>query len=460
MAGRPAVVECIGPSYPLPDRKSSTLRSVNWFVRQIEGLGEGKKLVLDSVPGLVELLDLGATIRGSYTTEDRWFVVAGSTLYELTTLSAVSRGSLGTSTGPVSMVHGRDQLILVDGPNGYALTLGTNVFTGITDSDFRGSDWVAQLNGTFVFVAPDTDQFYISEIDEGTDFDALNFSSADSQPDNIVTHRVIKQELFLFGVDSTEVWIYTGDSDFPLVRYNSTPINVGIVGVSAACEAADTLFFVGRTKGGHGVVYRLDGHQPRPVSDRAVETALQGSTDLSLCSMWSFQSDGAEFIGINAPGMETTWVYNPRTQLWHEQGEYVSASWTPFPIEYTAFFGGRHYALSGETVSRLSVESNDGASAVRERTWPHLVSPGMEPILYRSLELACSTGHGGDITLEVSNDGGHIFGPPLRRSLGATGRTMERIRWFFLGSSRDRVFRLRCTDSVPLVLHNAALDAE
>lgn len=465
MASRPATIECIGPSYLLPDRKSSSMRSINLFVRQIEGLGEGKKVVLESVPGLVEVLDLGDTIRGAYATEDRLFAVAGSTLYELTTLAAVSRGSLLTSSGAVSMAHGRDQLVIVDGRNGYTLRLGSNTFAQIVDSDFRGSNSVAEVNGTFVFVDPTTfkDQFYLSAIDDASDFDALDFSSADAQPDNIVTHRVLKQEVLFFGVTSSEVWVYTGESEFPLSRYNSTPIDVGIVGGRALIEAADTLYFVGQTKSGSGIVFRLEGHQPRAISDAAVEAALQSSTDLSACSMWAFQLGGVEFVGVNAPGLETTRVFNTRTQLWHEQAQLVDGDWQPFPIEFTAFFGGQHYAMSGTKVYRLERESLDIGDdpMTMERTWPHLVAPSLEPINYRELRLQCTTGTGGTVTLEVSNDGGYNFGSPLARSLGTTGRYAHPVRWFPLGSAADRVFRLRTqgAGTGPWVAHNAALEA-
>jgi hypothetical protein len=146
MAGK-RYIPCVGPSYALADRKSAVQRSVNLYLREIEAPGEDKPAVLASVAGLVEHLSLGATIRGSYATDTRWFVVAGSTLYELTTGGLVSRGTLSTSSGYVCMRHGRDQLALVDGSNGYVLNMSTNAFSTITDVDWRGSNWVEELDG-------------------------------------------------------------------------------------------------------------------------------------------------------------------------------------------------------------------------------------------------------------------------------------------------------------------------
>lgn len=456
-------IRCVGPSYMLADRKSAVQRAVNLYMREVEGVGEDKQVVLDSVDGLVEYLDIGAGTRGNYATDTRWFVVAGQTLYELTTGTAVSRGTLATSTGFVSMKHGRDQLVLVDAANGYVLNMATNVFAQITDADFRGSDWVEELDGYFIFVDPDTDQFYLSAIDDGSTLDALDFSSADAQPDDIVTHRVLKRELILFGTRSTEVWINSGDADFPLTRYNSTPIDVGAVGLRAVVNAADTLFFVGQTRTGTGTVYMMQGHQPVRVSTKAVEETLRSSTDISLCSMWTYQRDNAEFVGINAPGLTTTWVFDVATRQWHERAELVSGDWIARRDDQIVLFDGEHYGIAGDIVYRLDpdVYQLAGDPLVRERAWPHLVGPSFEPINYQSLELACTTGSDtlGSITLEISNDGGYTYGSPLLKSLGAVGQWMQRVRWLFLGSSRDRVFRLRCSDAVPLTIHSAYVEA-
>lgn len=461
MAGQ-ATIKVIGPSYTLVDRKSGVQRAVNLYMRGVEGLGEDRQVVLDSAPGLAPLVTLTADIRGSYNAGGRWFIVSGASLYEMTTAGTyLLRGTLATDTGFVSMKHGRDQLVIVEGANGYVLSLNTNAFGRITDSDWRGSNVVDELDGYFIFVAPGTDQFYISDIDNASTLDALDFSSADTNPDNIITHRVRKRELHLFGDLSTEIWINSGDPDFPFVRYNSTPIDVGIVGKRACVSAADTLVWVGKTDRGQGYVYRMDGHQPVRISTQAVEEALNSSTDLTQCSMWTYHIEGNEFVGINAPGLETTWCYEFSTGQWHERGEYADGAWAPLRAQSVTFVSGHHYACAGQVIYAMSgdVYTIDGLPIVRERTWPHLMAPSFEPVTFRSVELACSTGHGGNVTLEISNDGGFTFGPPLLRSLGAVGRWMQRIRWHMLGAARDRVFRLRCSDAVPFVIHAAAVDA-
>ena len=449
----------IGPSEWLPDARRACQRSVNLYMARGEGAGEDRALMLASCPGLEVFLTItGKTLRGSYVADDRWFVVAGNGLYEISTTYTL-KGTLLSSEGYVCIAHGRDQLVLVDGTNGYTLSLTTNTFGRITDADWRGSEWVDELDGYFVFVDPNTDQFYLSAIDDARTLDALDFSSADAQPDNIVTFRVHKRELFFFGGVSTEVWVNSGGADFPFVRYNSTPIDVGCVGLRAAVTTIDSLFFVGKTTHGQGYVYEMRGHQPVRVSTTSVESCIALTTDISAVSMWSYHVAGSEFVAVNAPGMPTTWVYDLSTQQWHERGELVDGEWTPSRADMVTHLDGSHYAVDGDVIYRMTGASIAGTPITRERTLPHLVTPSLAPVAYRGLELACTTGDGGQITLEISNDGGHTFFSPLLRSLGAVGRRMQRIRWLGLGTSFDRVFRIRCTADVDLTIYSGVIDA-
>ena len=147
-------------------------------------------------------------------------------------------------------------------------------------------------------------------------------------------------------------------------------------------------------------------------------------------------------------------------EQWHERAEW-SSGWLPLRVTSVCFVNGAQYA--GDASGNLyRIDPNTytygGDTLVRERTWPHLINATMQPTTFRGLELACTTGYGGAVTLEISNDGGFTFGPKLLRSLGAIGRWMQTVRWFPLGTAKDRVFRLRCSDAVPFNIHAATVD--
>jgi hypothetical protein len=461
MAGR-REVRCVGPSYFLADRKSAVQRSVNLYLMAIEGAGEDSPFVLESAPGLEQLANLGAETQAIYEADGRLFVAAASKLYEWQAGAFVLRGDLGE--GPVHMAHGMQQLCAVNGPDGWVMDLVANTLTRITAEGWRGSNRVDYIDGYFVFVDPGTDQFYISGIDAASELDALDFSSADAQPDDIVAQIVRKRELYLFGSRSCEVWINSGDPDFPLSRYQGTPIDVGVVGTFAVCKAADTLMFVGKTERGGAIVYEMNGYQPQRISTQSVEQALEASTDIAQATLWAYQEAGGEFVAVNAPGLETTWVFDAATRQWHERAELVAGNYQPLRVTGVAFHQNTHYAIAGTKFYRMARRINTlgGDVLCRERTWPHLLAPSLEPVTYQGLELRCTTGEfpgTAGITLEVSNDGGSVFHAPLRRALGAIGQRSQRVRWMPLGTARERVFRLRCTDAVPLTIHGATVEA-
>jgi hypothetical protein len=348
---------------------------------------------------------------GSATWKGRWFVVAGSTLYEIVSGAAVNRGTL--STYRHRWHEPQQHAVRHRGRNEWLrLHAATDALGTITSAGWRGSYTADFIDGYVIFVAPDTDQFYLTAIDDASTLDALDFSSADALPDKIVCPRVLHRELMLFGLYTTEVWVDSGGAEFPFVRYNSVQIDVGCVGRNAAVVAADSIVWIGQTRTGSGIVYRMVGHSPVRVSTRAIEQMLAKSSDISSASMWTYQVDGHEFIGINAPGLSTTLVYDAAMQQWHERAEWAGA-WSPYRATSVCYVNGGQYAgTAAGTLYKIDPTTYTLGSdpLVRERTWPHMVSASMEPITFASLELACTTGYGGNVTLELSNDGGNTFG--------------------------------------------------
>ena len=463
MAGQQAI-ECVGPSEWLRDQKTAVQRSVNCYP-MAAGVAGAQRLVLESAPGLELAYDFGAPIRGMRSADGRFFIAAGGDLYEMNSAGGIAgRGSLASSSGYVSMTNGEGQLAIVDGSILSVFDFNSSSLSTVAASGWLGSRAVEFLDGYFIFVEPSTERFYVSAIDDATAIDALDFSSADTQPDNIIAHVVTRRELYLIGLRSTEVWINSGGADFPFVRYQGTPIDVGAVGYRAACSAGDGVVMVGQSMTGGPYVYQLQAYQPVRISTQAIEQQLEASTDITQTRMWTYQEAGSEFVAVWAPGMATAWVWDAATKLWHERGELVNGDWTPSRVEHVAYFQGQHYAAGGSKLYRMSRRYNSlaGDPLVRERTWAHLVSPSLEPTRYTSLELRCTTGSEaeGSITLESSNDGGSVFGAPLRRSLGVVGQRGHRVRWMALGTcpaGGSRVFRLRCTDAVPLTIQGAVI---
>lgn len=399
-------------------------------------------------------------IRGAISAGGRCFAVYAASFSEiLSDGTIVARGTLATTAGRVGMEWGRDQVMIVDGDNGYVFRLSTNAFTKITDADFSGSRMVSELDGFFIAQNPTTDQFYISAVDDGLTWDALDFASAESRPDNVVAHVVINREALLLGELTTEWW-FVGGGSFALDR--RTVSAVGCIAPWSVKRADNTVLMIGRDENGSGLVYQIAGYQAKRVSTFGLEHYLQSSTDISAAVAFVFQWHGETFYALQVPGLKTTPCYQLSTGSWFDLADIDGdGQFKAYRATDHVYCFGRHLMLSedGRIWSLSDAVHKYGASPrVCERTSPHSASRTLEPVRYSEFVADVTTGEavvpGTTVYAELcwSNDGGRSFGDPVLRSLGAIGERLDPPRWRRLGMARDRVWKLRFSGSSPFVI--------
>lgn len=452
----------VGPSYSLSNRKAGVQRSVNLYLSPLETPSKAQ-FILKSVPGLTLYVNAGAEIRGMFEADSRCFVVAGSSLYELAGGALTLIGGLLTSSGPVDAAWGTTQLVVVDGANGYVVTLATNAFQQITSDAWLGSDRVSYIDGYFIFVDPNTQMHYLSQIDDATDLDALDFASAESAPDDIVSHLVVQRQVIFFGQTTTEFWSPQGGTYF-LGRDSGTIMQLGCLATHSAQVIDNGAIWLGRDQHGGGIVYRLAGLQPQRISTIAVEEALSESTDLSEARAYVYQFQGQTFYCLNAPGVASTWCYEVATGAWHERCDLDAVG------QFEAHRAVCHvYALGLHLVGdidgkiyRLDPDENTfaGDALKRTRISPNDVTPLRDRQFFSEFVLDCTTGeaeHGVTPLVELSwsDDAGYTWSNPVGRSLGLRGEYEPRVVWHRLGTARDRVWRVDFSDDAPFSIISA-----
>lgn len=465
----------IGPSYALQSVNVDAQRSVNLFL-EMDALGTGKErevASLVSTPGLTLLTTLATSpIRGLWkATNGELFAVAGDKFYSISSSwVATERGSLNTDTGPVSMADNGTYVVFVDGTDGFSWNIDTSTYAEITDSDFQPADQVTFQDGYFIFNKKDSQQFFISGLNDIT-FDALDISSAIGKPDYLVGLVSIHQNLYLFGEQSIEVFFNSGNADFPFERIQGTVIAIGCAAAFSIQPLEDTLIWLGGNDTGYGIVYQMQGFQARRISTPALEAMIRGLTQdqIADATAWTYQEGGHAFYCLNIPGLSSTWCYDMVTGFWHER-------------TYRNLFGSqRHLAQchalaygknivgdydSGKIYSLDSdVYTDNGDSIERIRMTPHF-SEGLKRIFHNSFQLDMETGVGTDgtnqgndpqVMLQWSDDGGHSWSNEYWKGAGKIGKTKKRVRWTRLGSSRDRVYRVKITDPVKVILIGAEI---
>lgn len=455
----------IGSSYQQRSLPFDAQRTINLYPIYDE---QGKEVAaLYGTPGLEYFTTAGTgAIRGSFTsTNGRCFFISAGSLYEVTNTGvATSLGTLLTTTGNVTIEENATQLAICDGTYVYILTYATNVFAQVTDIDLPTAGTLTYIDGYFIVNKVDSGRFYISAINDGTSWAALDYATAESSPDNLL--RVLRGigQLWLFGTKTTEIWTNTGDSSFPFQKISGALITVGVMSPYSAKEFSSSVFWIGESAEGYGVVYRANGFSPQRISTEAIEIAINNATDKTKIVGLTYQKDGHEFYILTSGGLETSLVYDLTTELWHERAyNNLSGNFEPHLMQTITFAFGNH--LVGDrrngNIYKLKedVYSDNEDAIVRERVYTHL-SDEARKIRYRILQIGFETGVGLQsgqgsnplVSLQLSKDGARTWSDSSTASIGAVGKYQTNVVFRRLGIAEQMTFKIRITDPVKVAI--------
>jgi hypothetical protein len=455
-------------------QQATVERHVNYMLKATEPTREKAGFYREQVPGLLLGVNIGGgPTRGFYSTGNRAFVVIGALLIEFySDWRYLVRGTLQTSSGVVEMAQGLFDLLIVDGDNGYTLKLANNNFERITDPDFYGSKRATFLDGKFILTRPGTQQFYWSSgVDDANAYDALDFASAESFPDEIVGHLVDHREIWFAGERSIEIWVPAPGGDQVYQRNSGATIEVGCAATHTLQQIDNTVVWMGRDKHGQGIIWMAGGGQgytPQRISTNDLEDALAEILDLSGSYAWTYQDAGQTFYVLQIPGADTTWVWDASTRKWHERAEYEGGSFMPWRADCHVFAFGRH--VVGDDEGRLYEMTPyeytyAGSPMYREWTSPHQASPKRERVFFGPLVLDITAGQTDSglnpkMEMRYSNDGGFTWSAWSARSTGRSGQYGQRAKWDRNGHGRGRVWQFRCTDDAKVSIIGMSVDAQ
>ena len=378
----------------------------------------------------------------------------------------ISVSILQTNEGPVQIsANGGSQVMAVDGYKAYALLplLGEFSSGGITNFP-DGARSVCFLAGRFIVDDPATaGKFRWSGLNDITDWDPLNFATAESSPDPLMQVFERGGEVLLFGTRTLEAWAPTGTATV-FERVGGSGIDWGLAVFDSVRKANSSVLFLGRNLGGQPQVCQLDGYQIRVVSNPDVEHNINAALEAGAyitASVVTFAGHTWYIVNLT----DTSYAYDLTTGLWDEwqtegarwAGQYTSQYRNTAIV--TDYRDGRVYYLDADRYT------DDTAPIVREITTRHVFSD-FDNLTLSDLQLdaevgvGLSSGQGSDpqIMLQISKDGGHTFGNELWRSLGALGEYKKRVTWKRLGVAEDWTFRFRAADPVKVVLLNVAAE--
>jgi hypothetical protein len=424
---------------------------------------EKGQLTFYPAPGLVTDINFGAyPSRGAYKKGDFRYLVNRNALWKVANDGSMSNvGTLLTSAGRVDITDNGTQIIIVDGANGYTYNTSTLTFAQITDPDWPGADTVTFLNGYFIVTKPDTGQFYISGIYDGTTWSALDFATAESNPDNLVRVIADNGQIVLFGPETTEFWSDSGALDFPFARVGAAAIEWGLAARWSLCKFMDSLIFLRKNRLGAVQVCVLSGYNAQPVSNPEIDCIMSQYDSVSNATGFAYMISGHPFYSISFPSANETWVYDGLSKEWHK----AESSGGRHRGEIQLNFLDRSYVTDYENgkLYRLdeSVFTDDGQPIARELITRHQSTGNFSFLSKLWVEMEAGvgllTGQGSDpqVMMQYSKDGGHTWSNEVWESFGQIGEYGVRATFGPFGRARDWVFRFRVTDPVKTVFIGA-----
>ena len=464
----------LGSTYVTRSPNAADARMVNIFPEIIPE-GGIEPAFLQRAPGLRLLAAVGfGPIRGMWSLNGNAYVASGTELYKVSNAYVVTKLGNISGTGAVSMADNGTQLFVACNGPSYIYNSSTSVFAQITDSDFPGATTVSYLDGYFVFNEPSSQKIWVTSLYDGAAIDPLDFASAEGAPDGVVGILVDHRQLWVFGVNSVEVWYDSGNADFPLSRIDGAYNELGCVAPYSIAKMDNGLFWLGQDARGQGIVYRANGYTGQRISTHAVEWQIQQYASMADAIGYTYQQDGHSFYVLVFPSANTTWVYDASTQAWHERAGWSNGAFTRHRGNCQVFFNGEvivgDFANGNIYAFDLDVFDDNGAVQKWLRSWRAL--PTAQNSLKRTsqhgMQLECESGTGlnvgqgsdPEVMLRWSDDGGHTWSNEHWAKMGKIGEFQRRVFWRRLGMTlklRDRVYELSGTDPVKIAITGAEL---
>ena len=208
----------ISGSYELQSPLADMERTVNWYPEQIASPAVPWGAALFPTPGQDEFLTVGTVnTRALFAMNDRVHAVVGGALYELFAgATSTSRGTMLQDPNPASIASNGDaggELLIASGTNGYLLNLSTSAFSTVLTGDCT---MVGMLDGYFLAFNTATSKFRISDLNDGTTWDATQYAQRSIAPDPWRAMVVDgSRQIWLIGEQTGEVWYDSGASPFP-----------------------------------------------------------------------------------------------------------------------------------------------------------------------------------------------------------------------------------------------------
>jgi len=446
-----------------------------------EGVTNG---ALVATPGITQIGNAGSgASRGVLVLKNIEYRVIGNSLFSVSEAGVFN--NLGTISGSLDVSMATNDInIAIQDPTGnsYFFTPATSVLelnAGAVFLSFGQAKTVTQKDGFYVYTTEDI--FFSGSTkttNDGKNFNALDFEDAEISPDNITKAWVNHNQLYIMGETSIEIYQTIITTGFPFQRVVNGVIQKGCSAPNTVTDFDDGFLFMGGDVGELPGIWKAIGSSFVKISDSSVDSIVHSypKSVIELSRCWTYAQNGAYFavftIGDDTLVYDATASKLTGRPQWHARQTGVGDGTTFFP------WRARHGALSfgkirvgddrsgkvGELDKRIFKEYGEAIERLIP-TKPFI--DNLDPYFAQEIELFMKTGVANSdvsdpiIRMNYSDDGGEVFFPERRRSLGKVGQRKLRVRWSRLGRvSIDRMVQFKISDPVNVEIYGFFVDTE
>ncbi len=395
-------------------------------------------------PGLTRYQQLPANIRGFFRSENvndpRLYAVSGNQLVAIDGANSFPVGTVTNDGLSVKFAPTFDKLALVSGGDIYTYfqddqTAG--VFGKLAMPDDRRVIDITEINNYIIIACSDGRFFWL--LPGSNQVGALDFLTAESSTDGLVSVQRIGDEVYFFGVSSVEVWSATGDLDIPFERSNGRNLNAGLLFRDTVKLVDNTLLWVGTT----GYVYRANT-VPERVSDASIEERIANRTG-SLSAL-TLTIEGHQFYILKVPG-QGSFAYDFGTKKWCEFASLGRTTWRPafsVVVDTDTLVADDSSGL----VWRVDADSNQDDGVAIERVATGLVKLPAKPARNQSFQM--DVGSSGPCTWRLRWHDAQEDDFPARYETMTARKGNDRISLYRLNQARGqyRIFEISILDNV------------
>lgn len=447
------------------DQFASTL--VDGIPLVVEG-----KLHIVKRPGLEAYIDLGTglPIDGLFWWDKQRVVLAVSagrvwkiidavgTKVELTGSTALQQGQIVTfaDDGVKTVMANGGQMVHTD----------LSTLTTMADPDAPTAvTHVAHLDGYIHANEVGSGRDHWAEIGDLTDWRALSFFSAESDPDDLVAMKVAFREIIALGRQSVEFWVNDGVAPFSRIPGSAQPYGT---------EAANSLAQVGKTwmwLSNRRTLVTMQGRDVVEVSS-PYDRVIQRFVSVDDAVGYTVSIDGYPIYVLNFPTAKTTLAYNYQTQAWHKWGYWDAprGEYQRYRGQTYCFARAWNQHLVGDyangiiyKASRLTFTDNGNPLRTLLRTG-HISHGGTMTKRSNTIRLHCKRGAGNaavtdpQVMLRRRVDNRASWTQERWKSLGQVGQHTPYIDWRRNGIYHDQQLEIVHSDDSDFTIMGAQED--